>query len=251
MLDYHSRSHTDDWSQTKTRATTVPATGPAAVTMAQRAVATEAIAAAPAYAWSAEPAAEYPAPAIRWSRMSRPMMFVGVGAATTAAVAAALVLVFSGPTRTAEVSTPNASTAITAVQAKTNVPTPPGGPSMAPRQQVHHSASSTPVAPHHVPTSYSSNDTTSNDTTSNNTTSNDTSNDTTWNERTDGSQYREGSRPWHDTTTSTTSPTWNFPFFRPHFDSSEHRDSNHDGSRGHHGRQSDDGNVDSSSDGHQ
>ena len=38
MLDYHSRSHTDDWSQTKTRAATVPATDPAAVTMAQRAV---------------------------------------------------------------------------------------------------------------------------------------------------------------------------------------------------------------------
>ena len=178
MLDYHSRSHTDDWSQTKTRAATAPATGPAAVTMAQRAVVTEVIPAAPAYAWSVEPAAEYPAPAKRWSRMSRPMALVGVGAGTTAAVAAALVLVFSGPTRTAEVSTPNASTAITAVQAKTNVPsTPPTGPSIAPRQQVHHSASSSPVAPAHVPTSYSSNDTRSNDTTSNN-----TINDTTWNE---------------------------------------------------------------------
>jgi hypothetical protein len=237
MLDYHSRSHTDDWSQTKTRAATVPATDPAAVTMAQRAV-TEVIPAAPAYAWSVEPAAEYPAPVKRWSRMSRPMMFVGVGAGTTAAVAAALVLVFSGPTKTADVSTPNASTAITAVQAKTTVPsTPPAGPSTAPRQQVHHSASPSPAAPHHVPTSYSSNDTTLNDTTSD--------------EGSYGPQYREGSRPWHDTTTSTTSPTWNFPFFRSHFDSSEHRDGDHDGSRGHHGRQSDDRDVDSSSDGHQ
>jgi hypothetical protein len=242
MLDYHSRSHTDDWSQTKTRAATVPATGPAAATMAQRAVVTEAIAAAPAYAWSVEAAAEYPEPAKRWSRMSRPMVFVGVGAGATAAVAAALVLVFSGPTRTADVSTPNASTAITAVQATTTVPsTPPAGPSMAPRQQVHHSASSTPAAPHHVPTSYSSNDTT-NDT---------TSNDTTWNERTDGSQYRDGSHQWHDTTTSTTLPSWNFPFFRSHFDSSEHRDGDRDGSRGHHGRQSDDRDLDSSSNGHQ
>jgi hypothetical protein len=112
---------------------------------------------------------------------------------------------------------------------------------MAPRQQVHHSASSTPAAPHHVPTSYSSNDTT-NDT---------TSNDTTWNERTDGSQYRDGSHQWHDTTTSTTLPSWNFPFFRSHFDSSEHRDGDRDGSRGHHGRQSDDRDLDSSSNGHQ
>jgi hypothetical protein len=243
MLDYHSRSHTDDWSQTKTRAATMPATGLAAVTMAQQAVATEVIAAAPAYAWSVEPAAEYPAPAKRWSRMSHPMALVGIGAGTTAAVAAALVLVFSSPTKTAAVSTPNASTAITAVQAKTNVPsTPPAGPSMAPRQQVHHSSSSSPAAPHHVPMSYSSNDTTSN---------NPTSNNPTWNGPTDGSQYREGSRPWHDTTTSTTSPTWNFPFFRPHFDSSEHRDGDHDGSRGHHGSQSDDHDADSSSDRHQ
>jgi hypothetical protein len=222
MLDYHSRSHTDDWSQTETRAAAVQANVPAA----------------PAYAWSVEPAAEYPAPAKRWSRMARPMMFVGVGAGATAAVAAALVLVFSGPTRTAEVATPSAATAITAVPAKTNVPsTPPAAPSVAPRHQVHHSASSSPAAPQHVPTSYSSNDT--------------TSNDSTWNERTDGSQYRDGSRPWHDTTTSTTSPTWNFPFFRPHFDSSEHRDGDHDGSREHHGRQSDDRDVDSSSNGPQ
>ena len=149
MLDYHSRSHTDDWSQTETRAAAVQANDPAAH----------------AYAWSVEPAAEYPAPARRWSRMSRPMMFVGVGAGTTAAVAAALVLVFSGPTKTADVSTPNASTAITAVQTKTTVPsTHPAGPSAAPRQQVHHSASPSPAAPHHVSTSYSSNDTTSTDT---------------------------------------------------------------------------------------
>src|SRR4051812_29062736 len=94
MFDYHSRSHTDDWSQTKTRAATMPATGLAAVTMAQQAVVTEVIPAAPAYAWSVEPAAEYPAPAKRWSRMSRPMALVGIGAGTTAAVAAALVLVF-------------------------------------------------------------------------------------------------------------------------------------------------------------
>jgi hypothetical protein len=227
MLDYHSRSHTDDWSQTETRA---------------------AIPAAPAYAWSVEPAAEYPK---RWSRMLRPMTFVGIGAGATAAVAAALVLVFSGPTRTADVSTPNASTAITAitaVQAKTNVPsTPPARPSMAPRQQVHHSASSGPVAPAHAPTSYSSNDTTSNDTTSNDTTWNNTTSD----QSTDSQQYREGSRPWHDTTTLATPPTWNLPFFRPHFDSSEHRDGDHDGSSGHHGRQSDDRDVDSSSNGHQ
>jgi hypothetical protein len=219
MFDYHSRSHTDDWSQPETRPAMVPA----------------ADSPAPAYAWSVEPAAEYPAPAGRWSRMARPMMFVGVGAGATAAIAAALVLVFSGPTRTAEVATPNASTAITAVPAKTNVPSsPPAGPAMASRHQVHRSASSSQLAPQHAPTSYSSNDTTSNDTTSNDTTSND---------RTDGSQYREGWRPWHDTT----SPTWNVPFLRPHFDSQEHRDGDRDGSRGHHDRQSDD-RVDSSSD---
>lgn len=213
MLDYHSRSHTDDWSQTETRAAAVQANVPAA----------------PAYAWSVEPAAEYPAPAGRLSRMARPMMFVGVGAGATAAVAAALVFVFSGPTRSAEVATPNASTAITAVPTKADVPsTPPAVPSVAPRHQVHRSASSSPVAPQHAPTSYSSNDTTSND-------------------RTDSPQYREGWRPWHDTT----SPTWNFPFLRPHFDSQEHLDGDHDGSRGHHDRQSDDRDLDSSSDRHQ
>jgi hypothetical protein len=236
MLDYQSRSRTDNWPQPGTRPAAVPEADPAAATMAWPAAATIAWpaattmarpAVAPAYACSADPVtADDPAPVKRWSRLVRLVTFACAGAGVAAAVAATLVVVFGGPTKTAEVSSLDAATAVAPAQATTTAPpTPVAVPmaspaptavpttrlSAAPRLQARHSVSSSTLTPVQVSAPQPST--------------------TTWAEPTEGQPHDDQRQqqhvtqwqPWHDTT----QPAWNWYLFQPHFDRSQHR-SDHD-----------------------
>jgi hypothetical protein len=204
MLDYHSRSNTENWWEPQTRPAYVPAPDSAAATMAHKTAATVAQqVAAPDYAWSAEPVvAEYPMPDERSRRLLRPAVIACAVAAVAAA--AALVVVFNGPTKTVAVSTPNVSTPIAHTQAAGTAPAPKRAPASAPAsskssttQQVHHSQASH-SSQYQQPISQSSS-----------TASDDT-----------GEQQTHQWQPWHDSSL----PSWNWQFLRPHFNTSERHD---------------------------
>jgi hypothetical protein len=209
MLDFHDRSRTETWSQV-----------PTVLAGAWPAFPTTAATTEPEYAWSAEPAQvpEYSAPGGRWSRLARPIGFIAGGAGAAAVVAAALAIVFSGPSASTAVATPNASTTIAPAPAPASA-APAAQPATALRPKGHHATPSTAAPVSHTarpaPVEPSENQ--------------------NWSQTEEPSN--QWSHQWHDTTPRHSN--WNF--FRPDFDTSQRHGGGADIQRffGHHDPSSD------------
>lgn len=227
MFDRQTQSQANDWWEANTRPAPVSQFDEMGATVMGQA-------AAPEYAWSAEPVAAVAADAVATPRrrLLHPVAAIAAGGGVIAAVAAGLVVALGGHSTPSPTAASHPAT--TAVNTRAAAaPTEPAPAPAAPTQSAPAPMNPTPVAHRQASRTITPPPATQTYTPAPPTTDN--SDNSEWSEQ----HSQQWQPPRYDTDTYNSRPSWHWNFFRSHDNDSEHRTRSFDGddhnSSGRHG----------------